>query len=72
MTNTAHPATRISTRLHQQMAALGLAAVTTLAVLSSLTQLAEGYQGQAMAAAAASAPVAVQQVIIVGQRASRG
>ncbi|OYU99795.1 MAG: hypothetical protein CFE45_11605 [Burkholderiales bacterium PBB5] len=59
-------------RLQQQTAALGLAALTTLAVLSSLTQVAEGYQGQALAAAAASAPVAVQQVIIVGQRASRG
>jgi len=65
-------ATPFTARLQLHTAALGLAAITTLAVLSGMTQLAEGYQGQALAAAAASAPVAVQQVIVVGQRASRG
>lgn len=42
----------------QHLAALGLAAVTTLAILSSMTGLAGGYRDAQMLALAASQPVA--------------
>ena len=60
----------------QRAAALGLATATTLAVLASVVQLADGYLGQAelAAAQAASQPQAeaTQQVLIVGRRSPRG
>jgi hypothetical protein len=71
-------ASRIGLRLfssQQQAAAAGLAAVTTLAVLSAMVSLAGDYQAdaqfaqQAGRALAASAP---QQVVVTGRRSLRG
>lgn len=42
----------------QHLASLGLAGVTTLAILSSMMGLAEGYRSEQMLALAASQPVA--------------
>jgi len=68
-------AQRLSSTLGQQAAAAGLAAVTTLALLSSMVMLAGGYQAelqlaqQVSGALAASAP---QQVMVTGRRSPRG
>jgi len=54
--------------LRQQAASFGTAAMVTLAVLASLSQLADAYAVPAQAAA--SADIAVQQVVIVAKRAA--
>jgi len=66
---------RLFSSLQQQAAAAGLAAVTTLAVLSAMVSLAGDYQAdaqfaqQAGRALAASTP---QQVVVTGRRSLRG
>jgi hypothetical protein len=53
--------------IRQQAASLGVAAVMTMAVLASLSTLANnGYRAEVMQAEAST--LAVQQVVVVGKR----
>ncbi|HSW08000.1 hypothetical protein [Aquabacterium sp.] len=54
--------------VRQQVASFGVATAVTLAVLSSMTGLAHGYDIQAQQAETSN--VAVQTVVIVGKRAA--
>ena len=57
--------------IRQQAASLGVAAVMTLAVLASLSTMANnGYRAELMQAEAGigASAVAVQQVVVVGKR----
>lgn len=59
--------------VRQQVAAFGVAAAVTVAVLASMGGLANGYSADALQAARAAeaAPVAtVQTVVVVGKRAA--
>jgi hypothetical protein len=60
----------IQSTLRQQAATLAVAAVMTLAVLGSLAGIADQQHAGALQAGAGSEP-AVQQVVVVGQRAAR-
>lgn len=56
--------------VRQQAASFGVAAAVTLAVLSSMTGLAHGYDARAQQEAQTTAAnVAVQAVVVVGKRA---
>jgi hypothetical protein len=57
--------------LRQQAASLAVAAVMTMAVVGSLAGIADHQHADVLQASAASEP-AVQQVVVVGQRAPRG
>jgi hypothetical protein len=60
----------IQSTLRQQAATLAVAAVMTLAVVGSLAGIADQQHAGALQAGAGSEP-AVQQVVVVGQRAAR-